>query len=650
MSKMKILNYFVLSLLSMMLFASCDKLGDIWGNENGNEEDSILEDLPDYCDIRTIEGWSNVRFCKNSTVIFTKNFDGTQQVSKALMFVPSEECGITSIYGEYDEVGMPKYLSFDDAVVFVEDYKDGKVDLSLIQGKDYMWSSEDILLEADIATQTRTWSENNWVRNTCAIGGVVTSAIGIGAGVAVTSSGVGTAGGLLMIGASSKALADNLEVLFGPGDDSNFEIGNYAVEKLQGIGMETMIDMLTKNEESYLKTLWPDKFNFKNGLPDTPNSFWIDLALEMVDAKWGKTVTEATKRRAFIIAHLGYQIVTGRADEITEHTARLYGYISPEAMSPLGKFADVEYGIVVYQTDHERERIAITDITSRASAFSLHFRGLDYNTEYTYFTYYYDKTNAAFRQGELKTFKTKSEDDLRDLLIEFYNNTGGDNWCCNDNWCSKKALDEWYGIKQDSLGCVISIDLSNNNLTGCAKIAFDDFSNLSSFNIDNNKIKEVFIRGNDKIKEIKLTNCATEHIGFENFNKVSISCDSLDSISGECDVLKVSNCDFGENHTPLSGINVKDATIYNCKMHSCGLSSEILTFESSSTYDTWYCHTSKRLNIINSYCSTICGGDFNNGTIINLQNATLWRSNWDEKSRVTLSCTITGAGWYKLFR
>ena len=410
---MKNLNLVMLSFLSIMLFTSCDKLEDIFGDEKGNEEESILENVPDYCDIQTIDGWSNVRFCKNGIVIFTKNFDGTQQISKALMFVPSKDCGITSIYGEYDEVGMPKYLSFDDAVVFIEDYKDGRVNLSLIQGKDYMWGDEDIEIDTNtVVASTRAWNENNWVRNTCAIGGAITSAIGIGAGVAVTGSGVGAAGGLLMIGASSKALADNLEVLFGPGDDGNFEISDYAVNKLQNIGMETMVDMLTKNEESYLKTLWPDKFDFKNGLPDTPNTFWIDLALEMVDAKWGKTVTEAAKRRAFIIAHLGYQIVTGRADEITEHTARLYGYISPDAMSPLGKFAEVEYGIVVYQTDNEEKRIAIADITGQASAFNLLFRGLDYNTEYTYFTYYYDKTNAAFRQGELKTFKTQGEADL----------------------------------------------------------------------------------------------------------------------------------------------------------------------------------------------------------------------------------------------
>ncbi len=379
----------VLLLFSMLYLASCELSSFDDENKNKeeqtegentegseeNDEEQNPEELPEFCDVHTIEGWTNVRFCKNGIVIFTKNFDGTQSVNKALMFVPSEECGITSIYGEYDESGMPKYLSFDDAVVFVEDYKDGLVDLSLVQSEECMWAAEDLELDAReaVSVSTRAWQDNNWVRNTCAIGGLVTSAIGVGAGVAVSSSGVGLVGGLLMIGASSKALADNFEVLFGPGDDGNFEIGDYAVDQLQGIGMETMVDVLTDNKESYLKTLWPDKFNFKNGLPDTPNTFWVDLTLDVVDAKWGKTITEATKRRAFLNAHLGYQIVTGRADDIKQSSATLYGYVSPEALAPLGKFADVEYGIVLYPTEDENARINESYYSAEGGLFSISF-------------------------------------------------------------------------------------------------------------------------------------------------------------------------------------------------------------------------------------------------------------------------------------
>ena len=112
--------------------------------------------------------------------------------------------------------------------------------------------------------------------------------------------------------------------------------------------------------------------------------------------------------------------------------------------------------------------------------------------------------------------------------------------------------------------------------------------------------------------------------------------------------MEVNNCNFGEHITPFD-IEADEAIIRNCTMHSCGLNSNYLRFENSKTYNTWYCNTSKRLEIIDSYCSTICGGDFNDNTIIVLNNATLWRSNWDDKSLVTLSLTTTGKGWYSLW-
>ncbi len=439
--------------------------------DDGNEdsEESNPEDLPDFCDVQSIEGWTNVRFCKNGMVIFTKNYDGTQQVNKVLMFVPTEECGITSIYGEYDESGFPKYLSFDDAVVFVEDYKDGLVDLTVIQGEESMWAAEDLDLSQPVAVSTRAWGDNNWVRNTCAVGGVITSSIGIGAGVVVTGAtgGVGSVlGGGAMIAMSSRALVDNLDTLFGTGGD--FVFSEYAIGKMEGICMETMVDMLLENEESYLQTLWPDKFNFNKGAPNVPSTFWLDLAMEVVDAKWGKTVTEADKRRAFIIAHLGYKIETGRADEIKRNSATLYGYISPKAMTPLDMPAEIEYGFVLYLAEDENDRRNIFCDNPEGGLFDWTVTQLELDTEYKYFTYYYDKTNYATRLGDVKSFRTKSEDDmleLRELLEQFHYDTDGDNWKNNDNWCTDAPLDEWYGVGFDEYG-YCTLNLRNNNLTG----------------------------------------------------------------------------------------------------------------------------------------------------------------------------------------
>ena len=64
--------------------------------------------------------------------------------------------------------------------------------------------------------------------------------------------------------------------------------------------------------------------------------------------------------------------------------------------------------------------------------------------------------------GDTKTIYA----DDREILIKFYHDTGGDNWERNDNWCSEKPIDEWYGVYVDDNGRVLEIWLDSNNLKG----------------------------------------------------------------------------------------------------------------------------------------------------------------------------------------
>ena len=94
----------------------------------------------------------------------------------------------------------------------------------------------------------------------------------------------------------------------------------------------------------------------------------------------------------------------------------------------------------------------------------------------------------------LKCRKLIGEDDLRDMLIKFYYDTGGDNWTYNDNWCSDKPLNEWYGVEifYDDAGrrkCGLYL-VSNNlvgkaDLSGCTALVELDFFNnqLTSLNV-----------------------------------------------------------------------------------------------------------------------------------------------------------------------
>ena len=77
----------------------------------------------------------------------------------------------------------------------------------------------------------------------------------------------------------------------------------------------------------------------------------------------------------------------------------------------------------------------------------------------------------------------------REILIEFYNATGGDNWTNNTNWCTDEPLDTWYGIRTDNEGKVWDISLSDNNLTGDAYLA--DLTNLDYLSLLGNKLTSI---------------------------------------------------------------------------------------------------------------------------------------------------------------
>ena len=60
--------------------------------------------------------------------------------------------------------------------------------------------------------------------------------------------------------------------------------------------------------------------------------------------------------------------------------------------------------------------------------------------------------------------------DEREILEKFYRDTGGDKWTRNDNWCTDKPLNEWYGVYVID-GRVESILLAENNLTGAGTLS-----------------------------------------------------------------------------------------------------------------------------------------------------------------------------------
>ena len=54
----------------------------------------------------------------------------------------------------------------------------------------------------------------------------------------------------------------------------------------------------------------------------------------------------------------------------------------------------------------------------------------------------------------------------RQVLEALYDATGGPGWTSSGNWNSEAPLDQWYGVRTDTSGRVIELNLDNNGLSG----------------------------------------------------------------------------------------------------------------------------------------------------------------------------------------
>ena len=91
---------------------------------------------------------------------------------------------------------------------------------------------------------------------------------------------------------------------------------------------------------------------------------------------------------------------------------------------------------------------------------------------------------------ELETHIGEHDEEMakeREALIAIYDALDGDNWINNENWCSDKPLEEWYGLMVNE-GRVFYISLTGNNLHGHLPASISNLSKLEQLYIDYNDI------------------------------------------------------------------------------------------------------------------------------------------------------------------
>lgn len=103
---------------------------------------------------------------------------------------------------------------------------------------------------------------------------------------------------------------------------------------------------------------------------------------------------------------------------------------------------------------------------------------------------------GGFKAGNVYTlYINENESEVieqkeRDALIALYNATNGDNWVNNENWCSDKPLDEWYGVYTNING-VYQLSLTANQLNGIIPEEIINLESLRELYIDENQINKL---------------------------------------------------------------------------------------------------------------------------------------------------------------
>ena len=148
--------------------------------------------------------------------------------------------------------------------------------------------------------------------------------------------------------------------------------------------------------------------------------------------------------------------------------------------------------------------------------------------------------------------------DDREILIKFYHDTGGDNWERNDNWCSEKPIDEWYGVDVDDNGRVWKISLGPNSLKG--KGTLSGCTALTRLSCWDNQLTSLDVSGCtalvilscqcNQLTSLDVSGCtALEHLWC-----VDNQLTSLD-VSG-CTALRILDCDKNQ----LTSLDVSGCT------------------------------------------------------------------------------------------
>ena len=76
----------------------------------------------------------------------------------------------------------------------------------------------------------------------------------------------------------------------------------------------------------------------------------------------------------------------------------------------------------------------------------------------------------------------------RNALAQLYETSDGPAWSSSAGWLGETPLDEWTGVRTDSIGRVVEVDLGGNSLSGTLPSGLGHLSNMTRLNVADNAL------------------------------------------------------------------------------------------------------------------------------------------------------------------
>lgn len=101
----------------------------------------------------------------------------------------------------------------------------------------------------------------------------------------------------------------------------------------------------------------------------------------------------------------------------------------------------------------------------------------------------------------------------RQVLVDFYNATGGAGWDDDNYWNSASAIGSWYGVETDAQGLVTELVLDDNNLTGTLPALLANLTELRRLVLNGNSLSGPIPRELGSLAKLTMLNLRGNALG-----------------------------------------------------------------------------------------------------------------------------------------